>query len=82
MDPQCSNSTTGLQLEGIFRVPAGTSEMEVIRDMFDMGESVDLYTATKDPHVVAGVFKSFFRDLPNPLIPFAYYDELVYSRGM
>lgn len=36
----------------------------------------DLELKTKDPHVVAGIFKSFFRDLPDPLFSKQFNDGL------
>uniref|UniRef100_A0A7N0V509 Uncharacterized protein n=1 Tax=Kalanchoe fedtschenkoi TaxID=63787 RepID=A0A7N0V509_KALFE len=50
----------GLQAEGIFRLAAGTSQDEYVRDQLNRGvvpESIDV-------HCLAGLVKTWFRELP------------------
>ena len=43
------------------------------RRKIDAGEVIELTPAT-DPHLVAGLLKKFLRDLPEPLLTFAFYE--------
>lgn len=38
---------------------------------------LDFAEACKETHVVSGLLKSFFRELPNPLIPYEFYSGLI-----
>ena len=67
----------GVHEEGIFRVPGGFAAVANLKKQFDYGESVDLRTHTKDPHAVAGVMKLFLREMPEPLITFKLYNQLL-----
>jgi len=64
----------GLETEGIFRLSGSVNTIEALRDMFDIGEEVDLQTC-EDPHTVAGLLKSFMRELPEPLLTWELYDS-------
>jgi len=37
--------------------------------------------AVDDPHAVAGVMKLFFREMPEPLLPFDTYDHFERASG-
>eukprot|EP00164_Ancoracysta_twista_P004282 GFYU01005766.1.p1 GENE.GFYU01005766.1~~GFYU01005766.1.p1 ORF type:complete len:782 (+),score=213.83 GFYU01005766.1:184-2529(+) len=67
--------TTGLKVEGLFRVPGDRTEIETIASEFDKGVDVDL--KKYDIHAVAGVLKKWVRELPKPLIPDDLYDEVI-----
>ena len=52
--------------EGIFRLSGSSTHIKELREAFDRGEEVDL-TLVKDEHVVTGLLKLYFRELPEPL---------------
>ena len=55
-----------IEVEGIFRISGNQANITKIRNDYDMNVPVDL---TKyDVHTVAGVLRSFFRDLPDSLV--------------
>jgi Rho GTPase-activating protein 11 len=56
----------GLQMEGIFRKTGSTKKQKVIQEHLENGGQLD-----KSHHVVdvANLLKTFFRELPEPLIP-------------
>uniref|UniRef100_A0A8C6L5Y1 SLIT-ROBO Rho GTPase-activating protein 1 n=1 Tax=Nothobranchius furzeri TaxID=105023 RepID=A0A8C6L5Y1_NOTFU len=62
--------STGLQQQGIFRVPGSQVEVNDIKNAFERGEDplVDDQT-DHDINSVAGVLKLYFRGLENPLFP-------------
>lgn len=51
-------------------------------DFFFTGISIDV--PFLEDHVVANLLKQFLRNLPEPIIPFAFYDEFcaVYNSGL
>lgn len=63
-------------LQGIFRLSGQISEIQRLRKEFDRGETVTLGPTT-DPHAVGGLFKLYFRELPEPLFPFESYPKLL-----
>lgn len=66
---------TRLQCEGLFRISGSAALVEYYKDKFDQGMDVDL-SACEDPHVVASLLKMWFRELPEPVVPFSLYDPL------
>ncbi|KAM8830258.1 rho GTPase-activating protein 4a [Synchiropus picturatus] len=59
---------SGLQHEGIFRVPGSQAEVNSLRDAFERGDD-PLEEQSYDLDSVAGVLKLYFRGLKNPLFP-------------
>jgi len=58
----------GLREPGIFRESASASALENFKNRFAAGEVVDL-SNWKDPHVIAGLLKVYFRELPESIFP-------------
>eukprot|EP01113_Clastostelium_recurvatum_P021124 TRINITY_DN24_c0_g1_i4.p1 TRINITY_DN24_c0_g1~~TRINITY_DN24_c0_g1_i4.p1 ORF type:complete len:649 (+),score=172.01 TRINITY_DN24_c0_g1_i4:2081-4027(+) len=56
-----------LDEEGLFRISGSASELVILRETIESGKFIDLTKC--DPHAVAGLVKSFFRELKDPLIP-------------
>ena len=63
----------GTGTEGIFRVPADLEEVQSLKSRFDQWEVV----LCRDCHTAASLLKMWLRDLYEPLIPDAFYDECV-----
>ena len=70
---------TRLLTPGIFRVPGEHFEIQKLQRQFESSPQnpfrVDL-TQT-DTHAITALIKSYLRDLPEPLVPFAFYGPLV-----
>ncbi|KAI0829687.1 hypothetical protein BC628DRAFT_1358220 [Trametes gibbosa] len=61
----------GIQEEGLFRVSGRSSHVTKLRSEFDAGTDYDLTKCEPgdlDPHAVASIFKTFLRELPEPLL--------------
>ncbi|KAI0356156.1 RhoGAP-domain-containing protein [Trametes cingulata] len=61
----------GIQEEGLFRVSGRSSHVAKLRSEFDAGSDYDLTECEPvdlDPHAVASIFKTFLRELPEPLL--------------
>nr|XP_014343897.1 PREDICTED: rho GTPase-activating protein 35 isoform X2 [Latimeria chalumnae] len=69
--------TTGLSTEGIYRVSGNKSEMEMLQRQFDQDHNLDLIGKDFTVNTVAGAMKSFFSELPDPLVPYNMQVELV-----
>ncbi|KAK7731437.1 Rho GTPase-activating protein [Botryosphaeria dothidea] len=71
----------GLDTEGIYRVPGTSSHIMAMKQMFDHDSSaVDFRNPEAfyhDVNSVAGLLKQFLRDLPDPLLTSAHYDEFI-----
>ncbi|PNF26550.1 hypothetical protein B7P43_G13261 [Cryptotermes secundus] len=74
----CALLELGMEEEGLFRVAGGSSKVRRMKMSFDAG-CLTLPTALeyRDPHVIAGALKSYLRELPEPLMTHALYDEWV-----
>ncbi|OJT11616.1 hypothetical protein TRAPUB_11872 [Trametes pubescens] len=61
----------GVEEEGLFRVSGRSSHVAKLRSEFDAGTDYDLTECEPsdlDPHAVASIFKTFLRELPEPLL--------------
>uniref|UniRef100_A0A3Q3X0G6 Rho GTPase-activating protein 35 n=1 Tax=Mola mola TaxID=94237 RepID=A0A3Q3X0G6_MOLML len=68
--------TTGLNTEGLYRVSGNKSEMESMQRQFEQG-GLDLTKENFSINTVAGALKSFFSELPEPLVPCALQVDLL-----
>uniref|UniRef100_A0AAX7VCE6 SLIT-ROBO Rho GTPase activating protein 3 n=1 Tax=Astatotilapia calliptera TaxID=8154 RepID=A0AAX7VCE6_ASTCA len=65
-----NRNKSGLQQQGIFRVPGSQVEVNDIKNAFERGEDPLMDDQTDhDINSVAGVLKLYFRGLENPLFP-------------
>lgn len=64
-----------IEMQGVFRLSGDSVEIAQTRDKFDLGVVVDL--AKLGPHSVSGLVKLFLRTLPQPLLRFEHYDDLI-----
>eukprot|EP00028_Trichosphaerium_sp_Am-I-7-wt_P000506 CAMPEP_0168535044 /NCGR_PEP_ID=MMETSP0405-20121227/18391_1 /TAXON_ID=498012 /ORGANISM="Trichosphaerium sp, Strain Am-I-7 wt" /LENGTH=881 /DNA_ID=CAMNT_0008562127 /DNA_START=27 /DNA_END=2671 /DNA_ORIENTATION=+ len=67
-----------VRLEGIFRVPGDNTAIEELINEFNFSEhmsAVDLYSY--DAHTIAGVLKSFFRRMPEPVLTYKLFDSFL-----
>lgn len=75
-----SLSITGvIDTEGIFRRSGNHLEIITLKERVNRGEDIDLKDV--NVHVVAGLLKSFLRDLAEPLLTFELYDEIIHFLG-
>ncbi|KAA8587112.1 hypothetical protein FQN60_000948 [Etheostoma spectabile] len=69
--------TTGLNTEGLYRVSGNKSEMESMQRQFEQDHGLDLVEKDFSINTVAGALKSFFSELPEPLVPCALQVDLL-----
>lgn len=67
----------GLYTEGLYRKSGTTSKINEVKMKLDRGEVVD-YDAYSI-HVLSAVLKSFFREMPEPLMTFELYDDFLWA---
>ncbi|SPO28035.1 related to GTPase-activating protein beta-chimerin [Ustilago trichophora] len=69
----------GMDYEGIYRKSGGTSQLKVITQLFERGNSFDLEDTDRfnDVSAITSVLKNYFRELPTPLLTFELYDDLI-----
>uniref|UniRef100_A0A4W3HXW8 Rho GTPase-activating protein 24 n=1 Tax=Callorhinchus milii TaxID=7868 RepID=A0A4W3HXW8_CALMI len=68
----------GLKEEGLFRLPGQANLVKELQEAFDCGEK-PLFDSNTDVHTVASLLKLYLRELPEPVIPYAKYDEFLSS---
>lgn len=72
-----SLSITGvIDTEGIFRRSGNYSQIVALKQKINNGTD-DVDFKDTDTHVVAGLLKTFLRDLSEPLLTFELYDEII-----
>jgi hypothetical protein len=64
------------EVQGIFRVSAFKDDVDRLKNEFDARGDVD-FSNIDNPHLVSGILKLFLRELPEPLLTFAKYDEFM-----
>ncbi|XYA00705.1 Rho GTPase activating protein [Meyerozyma guilliermondii] len=71
--------------EGIFRLSGSASQIRGLREQFNTKFDIDLCAnPSPDIHTVAGLFKTYLRELPHPILgaqPYSDLQHIVMSRG-
>ncbi|XP_028396137.1 rho GTPase-activating protein 15-like isoform X2 [Dendronephthya gigantea] len=68
----------GLDFDGLYRISGNVSSIQQLRITVDQEENVEFGERPfDDVHVLSGTLKLYFRELPEPLIPFDAYDQFV-----
>lgn len=75
----CLSITGVIDTEGLFRRSGTYTVINDIKRRVNAGENVDF--ADVDTHAIAGVLKSFLRDLSEPLLTYELYDEITNFLG-
>ncbi|XP_067412380.1 rho GTPase-activating protein 27 isoform X2 [Emydura macquarii macquarii] len=66
----------GLDIDGLYRISGNLATVQKLRYKVDHDEHLDLDDGRwEDVHVITGALKLFFRELPEPLFPFSYFDK-------
>lgn len=63
----------GSQIEGLFRISGDAGKIKLLRARIDDGDS-DIKYEEHGVHEVSGIIKLYFREMPEPLLTFEYYD--------
>ncbi|XP_071465500.1 rho GTPase-activating protein 8 [Marmota flaviventris] len=66
----------GLRTEGLFRRSASAQTVRQVQRLYDQGKPVN-FDDYGDIHVPAVVLKTFLRELPQPLLTFAAYEQIL-----
>lgn len=67
----------GLGEEGILRLSCEQQAMNSVLATANGGGITSIYFTKETVHVASAVFKQFLRGLPEPLIPYAFYDDFI-----
>nr|XP_023671766.1 rho GTPase-activating protein 15 isoform X2 [Paramormyrops kingsleyae] len=68
----------GLETDGIYRVSGNLASIQKLRFLIDEEEPLNLDDSQwEDIHVVTGALKMFFRELPEPLLPYRFFELFV-----
>ncbi|KAK9296106.1 hypothetical protein QLX08_009781 [Tetragonisca angustula] len=72
----------GLYTEGIYRKSGVSSKVKELKLKMDEGDLEKVDFENYQVHVLAAVLKSFFRDMPEPLLTFEYYDDFLHAANL
>lgn len=72
------NKTGAIYEEGIFRLSGSASTIRQLKDQFNTSFDLDLFGSSLKPdiHTVAGLLKTYLRELPEPIFGRKAYNEL------
>ncbi|XP_034296229.1 rho GTPase-activating protein 8 [Pantherophis guttatus] len=71
----------GLKTEGLFRRSAGIKSIQEIQKLYNQGKTVD-FDDYGDIHIPGVILKAFLRELPEPLLTFPMYDQIIQITGV
>ncbi|XP_072045221.1 rho GTPase-activating protein 8-like isoform X2 [Amphiura filiformis] len=71
----------GLSTEGIFRRCPNALTVKQVQQKYNNGEKVD-FAELLDVHIPALILKTFFRELPEPILTVELYDEMLRIHDM
>jgi hypothetical protein len=68
-------------IEGLFRIPGSEKRMRDLQALFDgsehhFGGDIDWDSSPYTPHDVATIFRRYMTQMPEPVIPFAFYEQV------
>lgn len=66
-----------MDVEGIYRKAGGASQVQVLKEGFESSQNFDISDPDLDIHAISSTLKQYFRRLPNPLITYETYDQLL-----
>jgi hypothetical protein len=66
-----------LKSQGVFRVSGNKNRIRDYETKFDQENVSVTLSENEDEHTVAGLFKLFLRELPEPIIPYDHYDAVM-----
>ncbi|XP_062990408.1 rho GTPase-activating protein 8 isoform X3 [Elgaria multicarinata webbii] len=66
----------GLKAEGLFRRSASIQSIKEIQKLYNLGKSVN-FDDYGDIHIPAVILKTLLRELPEPLLTFESYDQIL-----
>ncbi|XP_069573317.1 rho GTPase-activating protein 1 [Brachyistius frenatus] len=69
-------SEQGLEIEGIFRRSANVTLVKEVQLRYNSGASVN-FREIEDVHLAAVILKTFLRELPEPLLTYQLYNDIV-----
>ncbi|XP_071791158.1 rho GTPase-activating protein 8-like [Asterias amurensis] len=73
--------TRGLETEGIFRRCPNAITVKEVQRKYNQGVAVD-FEALVDVHIPALILKTFFRELPAPIMTYELYDDILAMHGL
>ncbi|XP_071941499.1 rho GTPase-activating protein 8-like [Antedon mediterranea] len=65
-----------LDVEGVFRRCPNAQIVKEVHQQFNNGEKVD-FNELRDVHIPALILKTFFRELPEPIMTFKLYNDIM-----
>lgn len=68
-----------MDVEGIYRKSGGNSQIQAVKEGFEMSSEPDISDPDLDINAVTSALKQYFRRLPTPLITWDVYDKLLES---
>ncbi|KAG7493125.1 rho GTPase-activating 9 isoform X1 [Solea senegalensis] len=73
----------GLETDGIYRVSGNLAVIQKLRYLVNHEEKLNLGDGEwEDIHVITGALKLFFRELPEPLVPYGFFTDIVETAKM
>lgn len=64
--------------EGIFRRSPSMKVVSDVQQLFNQGKAIDFDSyGAQGVHIAAVILKSFFRELPEPLLTFDLYEDVI-----
>uniref|UniRef100_A0A8C3SK48 Rho GTPase-activating protein 8 n=1 Tax=Chelydra serpentina TaxID=8475 RepID=A0A8C3SK48_CHESE len=67
---------SGLRVEGLFRRSASVQTIKEVQKLYNQGKPVN-FDDYGDIHIPAVILKTFLRELPQPLLTFESYDQIL-----
>ncbi|KAE8298360.1 Rho GTPase-activating protein 9 Rho-type GTPase-activating protein 9 [Larimichthys crocea] len=68
----------GLDTDGIYRVSGNLAVIQKLRYLVNHEEKLNLDESDwEDIHVITGALKLFFRELPEPVVPFGFFTDIM-----